>query len=89
MVLLCYNSNILLFKITCSAIKIWRAGTDGLLEKELILPGKQRNNRSNRHDDRSWITTCWITPRDLLSSSHKAELLHWRLLEVPNKDGEM
>ncbi|KAF5272564.1 hypothetical protein FQR65_LT04903 [Abscondita terminalis] len=62
------------------SIKIWRAGTDGLLETVLVFP-KTYSSRSKGGSDKSWITTCWVTPRSLLSSANKAQLLHWRLGE--------
>ncbi|KAK4887150.1 hypothetical protein RN001_003421 [Aquatica leii] len=61
----------------CRSIKIWRAGTDGLLETELFFP-KPYSSRS-KGGERYWITICWVTPRSLLSSANKAQLLHWRL----------
>ncbi|KAK5643800.1 hypothetical protein RI129_007645 [Pyrocoelia pectoralis] len=69
------------------SIKIWRAGSNGLLQTE-IFPPIPYHKRLQKTHDKSWLTTCWITPTELLSSSNKGQLLLWKLTnETENNSG--
>lgn len=59
-------------------IYIWRAGSDGRLQKQLTLP-KKSNAKNSRLHERTWIALCWVKPNLLLSSSTQAELMKWNL----------
>uniref|UniRef100_A0A1Y1ML03 Uncharacterized protein n=1 Tax=Photinus pyralis TaxID=7054 RepID=A0A1Y1ML03_PHOPY len=65
------------------SIKIWRAGSNGLLQTEVFPPNQPYPKRSNKyHHDKAWLSVCWVTPTQLLSSSSKGQLLLWELNEV-------
>lgn len=61
------------------SICIWRAGTDGQIEKTLDTC------KRNQKQMKSWITLCWIKSSILISSSAFSEMYQWNLLDEGTK----
>ncbi|XP_065159215.1 gem-associated protein 5 isoform X2 [Atheta coriaria] len=61
-------------------IVIWRAGTDGRVQRRMRLPkAKSRGGygRNNNNNNNMWLTMHWIAPEQLLSCGASGELMVW------------
>ncbi|XP_015605680.1 gem-associated protein 5 isoform X2 [Cephus cinctus] len=71
------------------SIFIWKAGSDGRYETEIILPTGPMDSQRHRSKlgtaSGGWTTVCWVDPNRLLSSSSWGELISWKLSAATKK----
>lgn len=60
------------------SVYIWRAGTDGRMQTFFNISNKCKKGRyKQRNSTLDWVSLCWISPNNLLTSTMNGEVLSW------------